>query len=591
MAGSGSEIAVVLGEPEAPDRRARLWAAVVVVLISLAFVVLIGRLVQIQLLQGSRYRRLALQQQLIDRKLSPLRGNIYDCKGRLLATSMQRNSIFADPTQVQDPLLTARLLARVLGLNTERLMEKLSTDRLFVWIKRQVTEVEAANVRRLQLPGVHMRREGKRVYPQGTLAAHVIGFTDIDGRGLEGVELEMDSLLSGRPGWELARCDAKRRLVLSPDCHVLYPPANGCDVYLTIDSYVQNIVEEELAKAADRHAPECAMAVVVDPRSGRVLAMANWPSFNPARPASSPPSDRKNRVVTDVYEFGSVLKPFTIAAALEEDLVTPQTQFQCHQGAWRVGKRTVHDVHPYGVLTVSDIICKSSNIGAAQVGMKLGKERFCRHMADFGFGRPAGIALPGEAAGILRPLSLWNDYSVVSISFGQEIAATPLCVARAFCTFANGGLLVKPHIVERVTDATTGQTLYRMDPSKGLRRVLSPRTAAQVMAMMVRVVEEGTGKRARVDGYTVAGKTGTAQLMSADGRGYSSGRYLSSFVGVAPAEDPVLVVLVSLKAPSKNGYYGGTVAAPACQQIIRRTLGYMAIPPRNLVQVPVGANG
>jgi len=575
-----NDIAASIGEPVAVDERTRLRATIAAAIVCCILLALIGRLAQIQLVDGERYRRLALQQQVINRELSARRGNVYDSNGRLLATSVERNSIFVDPSEVQDRLLTGVLLARTLGLDEDRLLEKLASDRLFVWVKRQVSQMEAAVVRGLRLPGVHMRKESKRTYPQGSMAAHVVGFTDIDGRGLAGVELELDSLLSGRAGREEVRCDGGRRVMRTPDYGAVEPPLNGCDVYLTIDCYVQNILEEELEKAAKRHEPECAMAVVLDPRTGRVLALANWPRFDPAAPCRSAASDRRNHVVTDVYEFGSVLKPFTISAALEEEVVTPQSEFDCHRGLWRVGRRTLHDVHPWGVLTVSDIICKSSNIGAAQVGMELGRERLYERLLRFGFGRPTGVRLPGEAGGILRPVSQWSSYSVVSISFGQELAATQLGVARAFCVFANGGLLVRPRIVQRVVESRTGRTLYRLDPRRDVQRILSRKTAAAVMRMLVQVVEDGTGKRARLDGYVVAGKTGTAQLPAAHGNGYSRSRYLSSFVGIAPADDPQVVVLVSLRAPTRNGYYGGVAAAPACREVIRRALQYLKVPAR-----------
>ena len=565
----------------AVSRSVKFRAIGVACVLSLALLGLIGRLAQMQVMQHPRYERLARRQQVVTRKLSARRGDIYDSNGQLLATDVVRYSVFADPTEVEDRMVTARMLARVLNLDTDTLEEKLAKeDRLFVWIKRQVPDADAALVRQLNLPGVHLRRERKRIHPHGSMAAHMVGFTDIDGRGLAGLELELDSLLTGKPGKEIVSRDGKRRSILMPSQGVVEKPFDGCDVHLTIDSCIQAIVEEELKRAAERHEPEVGVAVALDPRTGAVLGMASWPGYNPAEPAESPIGHRKNRVITDVYEFGSVLKPITVAAALESNAVKPDTKFDCHQGAWRIGGRTVHDVHGYDTLTVREIIYNSSNIGAAQIGLKTGKKQLYRNLVDFGFGRPTGIHLPGEQAGILRPLSRWSEYSVVSISFGQEIATTPLSVARAFCAFANGGMLPKPSIISKVVDSHSGTTLYELTPQKHERRAISRQTARQVREMLALVVEEGTGKRAKLQDYRVGGKTGTAQLLREDGRGYSWSRHLASFAALAPVDDPRVVVLVSLKDPSKNGYYGGVAAAPACGRIIRRTLKYMKVPPR-----------
>ena len=558
-------------------------AAVGIGVLLAGMVLLLARVAWIQIRQHERYRELALQQQIITRSLSARRGNIYDRTGRpdsLLATSVPRWSVFADPTAVHNPRATSLMLSRVLKVDRTELMRKLLRDCQFVWVKRQVRDTHAEYLRRLRLPGVHFRKEYRREYPRGRAAAHVVGFTDVDGRGLTGIELELDRLLTGTPGCEELRCDGRRRGLRGAQDRPARRPADGYDVWLTVDSYVQTIAQQELASAASRHQPECAWAVVLETRTGAVLAMAVWPDFDPNSPAEFDTASRRNRAVTDAYEFGSVLKPLTAAAALEEGLVTADTQFDCHQGQWRIGRRTVHDVHPYGTLTVSEIIARSSNIGVAQLGLLLGPRRFSQYLWRFGFGRPTGVRLPGETSGILRPARCWNQYSLVSVSFGQEFTTTPLSLACAFNVFANDGLLLKPKIVQRVTDPRTGRAVYELKGPEVAGRVVSPRTAAQVMQMLRRVVEEGTGRRAMMDEYPAGGKTGTAQLLRADGRGYSEERYLSSFIGLAPADDPRLLVLVSLKAPSENGYYGGVAAAPACRKIIHRTLRYLKVPAR-----------
>jgi len=544
----------------------------------LALLGLTARMAQVQLLEHERYAALAQRQQTVRRALSGRRGNIYDRKGRLLATSVQRWSVFADPSRLKRPRATALLLARALGMDAEALTRRLRRRARFVWVKRHVTDAEADTVRGLSLAGIHLQREYDRLYPTGRLCAHVVGFTDVDGRGLSGVELEFDRILRGRPGREELLCDAARRALRLPGSAALEEPADGLDVYLTLDAYVQNVALEALTAQVRQHEPECAWALVLDARSGAVLADVVVPGFDPQAPGRYEPARRRNRVVTDAYEFGSVLKPLTVAAAIEEGLVTPQTQFDCRRGAWRVGRRTVHDVHPYGVLSVSDIVCKSSNIGAAQIGMLLGAERFHRALRRFGLGEPTGIRLPGEVSGILRPPGRWTRDSLISVAFGQEISCTPLGVACAFGALANRGVLLRPRILSKIVHSRTGRVLCEPNGPAARWRAVSESTARAVLEMMRRVVEEGTGRRARLDDYPVAGKTGTASQPRPDGRGYSRTRYLSTFVGIAPANSPRVVALVSLLAPSKGSHYGGTVAAPACREILHRTLRYLNVP-------------
>jgi len=321
------------------------------------------------------------------------------------------------------------------------------------------------------------------------------------------------------------------------------------------------------------------VAVVMDPDTGDVLAMASSPRFDPNQPGRSAASARKNRAVTAVYEFGSVLKPITVASALDAGAITPETSFNCHGGAWRIGGRTVHDAHSYGSLTVKEIVQHSSNIGVAQIGLELGKRSFHAHLDDLGFNRPTGIRLPGEVGGMLRPASRWNRYSIVSISFGQELATTPLNITRAFCAIANGGWVVEPRLVKRAVRSETSKVAFAQSaPDRG-KRVFSRETTRQVRDMMQLVVDDGTGTEAQLEKYTVGGKTGTAQLVRKDGSGYSHSRFLASFAAIAPVSDPRLVVLVSLKNPRKNGYYGGVAAAPACADILQRALDYLHVPP------------
>jgi cell division protein FtsI (penicillin-binding protein 3) len=563
--------------------KARASLAVGAVL--LAFLVLAGRLASLQVAGAERYRRLADRQHILNRKLPARRGTIFDSQGRQLAATVKRWSVFADPKAVEDPDRTAAMLADALAIARQPVRERLGKDRYFVWVKRHVSSKEAELVRHLALPGVFLRQENHRSYPQGRLAAHVVGFTDIDGRGLAGIERRMDALLRGRPGMEKVLCDGGRRAMRSPRDRVEKVPFDGYDVFLTLDAYVQGIVEEELGAAVEAHEPECAAALVMDVRDGSVLAMASWPLLDPDAPAAMPLANQRNVALSDAYEFGSAFKPITIALALEQGLVTAESEFDCQQGEWQIGGRTLHDAHPYGVLSVSDIICHSSNIGAAQISLLLGLEALHEGVRRFGFGTPTGIALPGESGGIVRPLRAWNRYSVVSVSFGQELATTALSMARAFAALANGGRLVQPRIVGKIRHAHTGEVIYAAGEPMISGRPVSPETAAQVLRMMRRVVAEGTGRRARNEEYPLAGKTGTAQLLRQDGRGYSEDRYLSSFVGVGPVPQCRIVVLVTLKAPTKKGYYGGTVAAPAVRKIAVRTLRHLQVPPSAPIQL------
>jgi len=566
----------------------KVKAGVALGLVCAALLLQLPVLCHLQIAEADRYRRLAQRQHELTRSLAARRGSIYDRCGRLLAASVRRWSVYADPQGLDEPDRAATVLARALGLRAGLLRRKFARECSFVWVKRQVTDGEADMVRRLGLKGVYLRAEHKRLYPQGRLAAQLIGFTDIDGRGLSGVELQMDELLRGRPGLENVRCDGGRRVFRTPLDRPARAPFDGYDVYLTIDTYVQQIVEQELAAAAEMHRPECATAIVMDTRDGSVLAMASWPPFDPHRPTASPVSYQRNIAVCDALEFGSAFKPITVGLALNAGAVEPDTQFDCHQGVWKAGYRVLHDAHPYGTLSVSDIICHSSNIGAAQIALRLGKERLYEGLRAFGFGRRSGIALPGETGGIVRPFAAWTDDSVMSIAFGQEIAVTPLAMARAFAAIANGGALLQPRIVRAIVQSDTGKVVYEAGPPVVVGRPLGQAAASQLVAMMRRVVEEGTGRRARLEQYAVAGKTGTAQLLRPDGRGYSDTRYLASFIGIAPVPNCRIVVLVSLKAPSKGSHYGGVCAAPAVGKIILRTLRYLGVPPTEPTLLALG---
>lgn len=557
----------------------RIRAGVAIGAVLLAFVLLAGRLARFQVADAEEYKRLAEQQQIVTRQLSAQRGAVCDRNGQKLAVSRRRWSVCADPKTVPSAATTAAVLAHLLDIDRDALEQNLGKDCYFVWVKRQVTDAQAEQVHKLGLRGVFLRAESKRVYPRGRLAAHVVGFTDVDGKGLAGIELRLDPLLRGTAGWETVLCDGARRIMRAQAGSPRQDAFDGYDVDLTLDLDIQDVAEKELAAAVEEHDPECAAAVVMDVRTGSVLAMASWPTFNPQAPAGSPIANQRNVAICDAYEFGSAFKPIVAAVALQDGAVTPATQFDCHGGEWRIGRRTLHDAHEFGVLSVRDIIAHSSNIGMAQVSMLMGLDHLYAGVRSFGFGEPTGVALPGEVGGILRPYRSWNDYSVVSISFGQEIAVTALSMVRAFAALANGGVLLQPRIIERVRHSSTGQVIYEAAGPAVVGNPIDSTAAQQVLEMLRLTVTDGTGRRAQDDDYALAGKTGTAQLLCDDGRGYAEHRYLSSFVGVGPVPDCRIAVLVTLKDPSKNGYYGSTCAAPAVRRIAVEALRCLRVPP------------
>ncbi len=566
----------------------RIKATAAVAALWVVFALLALRVGHLQIARGEFFLHHARRQQAVSRELSAPRGRIYDREGRLLATSVLRNSVYVDPKGVSAPRAVVSLLSDVLDMRPEALRRKLARDCYFAWVKRQVPADLAARVRRLNLRGVHMRKENMRLYPQGRLGAHLIGFTDIDGRGLAGIERELDGLLRGRPGEEIVLRDGNQRIFRSAADRLRQLPSDGLDVHLTLDAYVQEIAEQELAAAVCKHEPECGAALVLDARDGSLLAAASWPGFDPNDPAAAPVANQRNIAVSDAYEFGSVMKPFTVALALEGGVVEPTTEFDCHQGEWQIGGRTLHDAHSYGILDVREILLHSSNIGVAQISLALGAQALHDGIRRFGFGRPTGISLPGEVGGIVRPVAAWNRYSVVSVSFGQELAVTPLAVARAFAAFANDGFLVQPRIIQSVVERETGRVVYSAGgPILGEQAVSAP-VAARALSMLRRVVAEGTGRRAAAAGYAVAGKTGTAQLLTEDGTTYSDSRYLSSFCAIAPVPRPRVVCLVCLKAPSQKGYYGSVAAAPTAGNILRRTLRYLGVPTTALPEPNTG---
>lgn len=536
-----------------------------------------ARLVEVQVVEASRYRAVAERQQQRLVELTPKRGAILDRRGRELAVSVEVPSVWADPSEIHDPRQAAALLAPVLDRDRTELERLLRKDRYFVWLDRKVGPEKAETVASLGIPGVRFVTESRRAYPKRERAAHVLGYVGLDNVGLAGLEYLYDDRIAGEPGVMLTLRDARGESFL-PEGLRRKEPTGGLGLALSIDSVIQYITDRELRRAVQRHGAEGAAAVVLDPRTGDVLSITSLPTFDPNNFTSFPPTTWNNRALGFALEPGSCLKFVTAAAALEWGLHTPSDMLDCGRGRIVVGGVTVRDHESFDTLSFADVIAHSSNVGAIRIGQHIGAERLYTMLRRFGFGEPTGIDLPGESAGLLRSPSAWTPLSVASISMGQEIAVTPLQLAVALGAVANDGVLVRPRVVRAVLERDGG-VREAFEPER-LRRVISSSTATTLRTLLRGVVENGTGRRAAPDGYTAAGKTGTAQKIGPSGT-YEEGRYVSSFVGFAPVEDPRVVIVVMIDEPRRGGYYGGVVAAPVFSSIAEDVLRYLRVPSRH----------
>jgi cell division protein FtsI (penicillin-binding protein 3) len=539
--------------------------------------VVVARLAQIQLVRHEDYVQRAVRQQERTVALAPFRGSIFDSRGRLLAESIVVHSLYADPRSIGDPSEAVERISAIEGLavRADVLRTRLSRGSEFAWLARQVDDQIHSKVMDLGLPGIHAVEEHRRSYPNEALLANVLGIVGIDGEGLAGIEHSLDRFVRGRAGVVTLLRDARRGVYMmepvGPNA-----PVNGLNLVLTIDEVIQYVTERALARAVESSRASGGTAIVVDPRDGAILAMASYPSFDPNRFRDYPQSNWKNSVVQDVFEPGSTFKIITAAAALEEGIVTPSELIDCGEGGIRLGGYTVreHTRRAYGWISFEDVMAQSSNVGTIKVGLRLGPERLYDYARRFGFGEKSGIELPGEAVGILRPVERWSALSNGVISIGQEIAATPLQVVQATATIANGGLRVPPRIVDRVVDEA-GNTVYEPPPQPPVR-VVSERTAAVLNEILKTAVARGTGGKAAISEYVVAGKTGTAQKAGAGG--YLPNRTVASFTGYVPADRPRLAILVVVDEP-RTGQYGGEIAAPAFREIAETSLRYLQVEP------------
>lgn len=567
--------------PRAEERRIRLRLMIVGLTISLWALGIGIRLLQLQVLNRASFNRMAARQSERTINLDPRRGAILDRNGRPLAVSVDAESVYAVPQDLESPAQTAAALARALGLDAagrKELLAQLQKNRAFVWVKRKVDPATARAVRDLSLPGVGFVAENRRYYPKRELASQVLGYVGMDNTGMSGIEYAFEEQIKGRPAKVLVETDARRR----PVSHTERPSTEGQTVVLSLDEAIQHAAERELERAVNETQSLAGMIVVMDPRTGEILALANRPTFNPNRFAAYGSAHWRDRAVTDAYEPGSMFKIFTAAAALQEKVVTPDEIIDCGGGGIEISGIRINDHQVFFELSFRDVIARSSDIGVIRVAQRLGRENFYRYLRAFGFGAPTRVDLPGESSGLLRPTSKWSALSLPTLSFGQEIGVTALQMTTAVAAVANGGYLMRPLIVRQIEDSE-GRIVSSSKP-EAVRRVLEPETVDTLTEMLRRVVTGGTGKRAAIPGYVVAGKTGTAQKVDAQGR-YSMIDHVASFVGFAPASRPALVVLVSLDTPKGDHNEGGDVAAPVFARVTEQALRHLAVPPDDTDQV------
>ncbi|MDT7602724.1 MAG: hypothetical protein QOF61_721, partial [Acidobacteriota bacterium] len=516
-----------------------------------------GRLAYLQIFQHEFLSDRARRQQQAAVEINGVRGLILDRQGRELARSLDVDSFFIVPKDLGDAHATAQALSPLVGADAAtleaRFVQAKESGRGF-WLARELEPEQGEKIRALKLKGVQASKESKRYYPNGSLAAHVVGFVGLDDAGLAGVERFQNASLTGDAGRLTVSRDARHQPFESAE----RDPKAGESVVLTIDQNIQYQVESSLANAVESTHSKSGMAVALDPHTGEILALANAPTFDPNAAKDVSAEARTNRALQYTYEPGSTFKVVAYSGAIEERLVKPTDMIDCQMGSITIYGRTIHDSHPHGVLTITEALAQSSNVAAIKLGMKLGDARLYDYVRRFGFGERTGVELPGESKGILRPLNRWQKTSIGSVPMGQEIGVTPVQVAAAFGTIANDGLRIAPHIIKEVRDAA-GIAVAREQPEQ--HQVVSPETARTIRSMLEMVTLDGTAKAAQLDGYTAAGKTGTAQKIDPKTHAYSKTKYVASFVGFAPVENPAVVIIVVLDEPG-TAIYGGTVAAP-----------------------------
>lgn len=547
-------------------------AIILSTVIIFGFVAVFFRLIDLMVFDHERLLQRAKTQQLKKEDIQVRRGLIFDRKGRELGVNLEVESLYCDPEMMEAPKTSANKLAKIVGKNPDIILSKFSSEGRFVWVERKLEPEQARKIKDMKIKGLGFMPDAKRYYPKGKLASHIIGSVGIDNQALEGVELQYDRFLKTEGGKILVTRDAKGRMLSTG----IDMESKGNNIILTIDEGLQYILEKELENSVELWKASAATAIMMNPFTGEILALANRPTYNANQISSARDFEKRNRAITDCYEPGSTFKLVVGAAALEEGIARPDTKFDCTKGYITVGGKTIRDIKRHKVITFEEVIQKSSNVGTIQLGMKLGKEKIYEYAKLFGFGNKTGIDLPGEVSGWIRPPEQWSGVSIATVSIGHEIAVTPLQVLRAYSAIANGGMLVTPHVVSEIR-SSDGTFIYKFSPDKS-ERIISKKTAGRFKDILKAVVEEGgTGKGASIDGNHVAGKTGTAQIIDPKTKKYSKEKYVSSFVGFVPADNPVIALIVVIYEP-KGEILGGTVAAPVFKEIARQSLSYLQVP-------------
>jgi cell division protein FtsI (penicillin-binding protein 3)/stage V sporulation protein D (sporulation-specific penicillin-binding protein) len=560
--------------------------------ICLAFIALFSvfsfRLIYLQMIKHDEYAGLAAEKHVYKQCIYAERGAILDLNNEVLAHNVPVQIVVADATHLNDRGAIVDLLSRELKIPAPELAEKLSGDRRYIVIKREVPEAVADGLREKlrgqNLRGVYFEHDATRIYPNGSMLCHVIGFTDFENHGIQGVEASMEEYLHGQDGYRYIEHNRAGQEI------VLYrgqerAPRNGYQVHLTVDLNLQNIVENEIDAAMREYSPKKATIILMRPQTGEILAMANRPNFDLNLRSEAKPEQMKNRAIIDMMEPGSTFKIVSAAAALNEHKVQPDSTIFCENGLWNYGGTALHDHRPFADLSVQDILVKSSNIGAAKLAISVGDQKFYEYIRRFGFGERTGVELPGEINGLIRPPQAWSKISITRIPMGHEIGVTPLQLTVAMAAIANGGKLMTPRMVKSITTAD-GKTISTLSPIV-LRQVISPQTARQIGTALRGVVSDrGTAAAAAVPGFTIAGKTGTAQKVDPKG-GYEKGKYVVSFTGYLPADNPEFVGLVVLdeaqtSKPELN--YGGLVAGPIFSRIAEKAARYLDLEPHEEIR-------
>lgn len=538
----------------------------------LALLGLLLRLGFLQIFNSSKLLSLAQNQSRAVIEMQPARGKILDRNGSELALDVRLDSLYAVAREIKEKESTADKLHKILGSSRDELLKRIRRDKLFVWLARKLPVAKSEAVKSLKIDGLEFVKESMRVYPKGKTACQIVGFTDIDNNGLEGVELQYNSFLKGVPGWRLSQKDAKQRELISKQLEMV-PPVDGYSIHLSIDEVIQSIAERELAATCKKHNALGGSVIVMDPKTGDILAMANYPDYDLNHSNRSTPESRRNRAITDLHEPGSVFKAFTLAAIVEDKTFNLNEKFDCERGSWSVAGRVLHDHRGSGILTYRQVIEKSSNIGTVKGAMRLGGDKLYKMIKAFGFGQRTGIPLAGEISGIVPHPKSWSRSSIINIPIGHGVATTPIQLASALSAIANNGVLMKPRIITRIDDQD-GRPIQSNEPEV-VRRVISKESAIEVRTVLEGVVSNGTGKKAAVPGFKAAGKTGTAQKILPDGT-YSHDHFIASFIGFVPYDEPKLVITVNVDEPHPV-YFGGEVSAPCFSRIASQILSYWEI--------------